>query len=220
MDADGSGEVNFEEFATWWKSNSPKNPNPIPTEIWCSEEGAEEKLNRHDLLFFRLPCMFARCINREEGLEEHGPAFTLWLIQFIMLMNALYTAVVVIWVAAFDISANKVPGPLFSMEVTCPEKYTYDCIESVEHCEEMCRDHMKDQFLGGYFVPIVMLFIALLAPVFTIGCLLPRALFDFVMVTCIEGHINKDIIRDVILDKKKKLVSKIFSMVQAGRKVN
>jgi hypothetical protein len=65
----------------WWKLNAPANANPIPTKIWCSEAAPQETLKRHDLLFLRLPCLFKACVNREEGLEEHGAAFTLQVIQ-------------------------------------------------------------------------------------------------------------------------------------------
>lgn len=65
----------------------------------------------------------------------------------------------------------------------------------------------------------MLLLVGIVAPLLTIGICLPRALFDFVMVTCLEGHINKELIRDVLLEHKKKLVSQIFAVVQTGRRL-
>jgi hypothetical protein len=182
MDKDNSGHVCFAEFAEWWEScaGKPANPNPIPTKVWCSQHSPEHTLTRHDMLFFRLPCAFWRCINREEGLEEHGPALTLQMVQALMLLNALYISILVFWVTAFDVSRGKMPGPLFGHEVTCPSeylRYSYtthpaeaaranasgyqslaagggSCVNASD-CERACDEHMDASFLNGYWLPTV-----------------------------------------------------------------
>jgi hypothetical protein len=72
--------------------------------------------------------------------------------------------------------------------------------------QEQCHDHMKTAPLGGYVLSLLLLLAAILAPVVTICVQLPSSLFDFVVVTCVESHINKEIIAKVQFSK---LISEI-----------
>ena len=111
-----------------------------------------------------------------------------------MLLNAIYTAVLIIWVAPV----------MFGDYLMCPAEMIHghggDCEKTVEECHEQCVEHNHDAFLQGMWLPVLVLIVALLAPLCTLCVSLPRALFDFVMATCIESHIHKEILHDVRLE--------------------
>jgi hypothetical protein len=183
----------------WYKNPADPDSHPGKT-LYCPEDKqplykgrkievhdttwfgnkVQKTLHSHHTLFWRLPCKFLRYLERTEGLEEHGVDFTLQLIEIVMLMNAMYTAVFVIWV--------------------CPALF-------------------EEHFMYGHLLTVAVIIVGLLAPILTMTVALPRALFDFVMSTCLESHIDKETIHDVLLEQKKEMVSLIFQTIGHARKM-